>query len=112
MVSLARFGDESSARIAGALLDSAGIPNRLHGESLGPYRLTIGEMAITEIWVAAEDVEDAAEVLTGAEIDHVLDPIVRGEPPAPVNDFALRIVALVTAGVLLLAVIRALMRVF
>src|SRR4030067_375782 len=72
-VSVAKLGDPGVANIAVAMLQSAGIPARAHGEALGPYRMTVGEMAITEIWVPACDVDDALEVL----------PESTPEPPAP-----------------------------
>ena len=112
MVSLARFGDEASARVAAALLESSGIETRIHGESLGPYKMTIGGMAVTEIWVGEADLDDAVEILTISEIDHTLSPEVRGGAVADPLNLPMRIVAAVMAIVLAAAVIRALMRVF
>jgi hypothetical protein len=62
-VRLATLPDPAAADLCAALLRSAGIPSRLRGESLGPYRLTIGDMAATEVWVPAAQVEDARAVL-------------------------------------------------
>lgn len=112
LISLAKFGDEGSARISAALLESAGIGTRLHGESLGPYRMTIGEWAVTEILVAEEDVEDAIEVLTASEIEFALSPGVRGGAVADPNNLPMRLVAAVTLAIVATAVIRTLMRVF
>jgi len=109
---LARFGDEASARLAAALLESAGIITRVHGESLGPYRLTVGNMAVTEIWVHPDEIDDAAELLTAAEIEHVLNPEVRGGAVADPGNLPMRLLALVTLAIVAAAVIRALMRVF
>lgn len=112
MVSLARFGDAAAARVAAALLESSGISTRLHGEALGPYKMTIGEMAVTEIWVDVEDLEDAAQILTISEIDHTLSPAVRGGAVANPLNLPMRVIAGIMALVLAAAVIRALMRVF
>ena len=112
MVSLARFGDEASARIAAALLESSGIATRLHGESLGPYKMTVGGMAVTEVWVEESDMEDAIEILTISEIDHTLSPPLGGAGAADRLNLPMRVVAAVMAVVLAAAVVRALMRVF
>lgn len=112
MVSLARFGDEASARIAAALLESSGIATRIHGESLGPYKMTIGGMAVTEIWVAERDLDDAIEILMISEIDHTLSPSIRSGAVVDPLNLPMRVVAGVMAFVLAAAVVRALMRVF
>jgi len=112
MVSLARFGDEGSARVAAALLESSGISTRLHGEALGPYKMTIGEMAVTEIWVDAGELEDAVEILTASEIDHILSPPLGGGALADPLNLPMRVIAAVMGLVLAAAVVRALMRVF
>lgn len=112
MISLARFGDEASARVAAAVLESSGISTRLHGEALGPYKMTIGEMAVTEIWIDSEDLDDAVEILTISEIDHTLSPAVRSGAVADPLNLPMRVIAGIMAIVLAAAVIRALMRVF
>ncbi len=60
------------ARICVAVLGSEGIEARVHGESLGPYRMTVGRMAVIQIWVPANTVELARKVMVEAEIEHVL----------------------------------------
>jgi hypothetical protein len=112
LISLAEFGDELSARISAALLESAGISTRVHGESLGPYRMTVGAWAVTEIWVAETDVEDAIEVLTASEIEFALNPEIRSGAVADPSSLPMRLVALVTLTIVAVAVIRMLMRVF
>jgi hypothetical protein len=107
-VKLATVGDVASARLAAALLSSAGIESRVHGESLGPYPMTIGEMALTEIWVLEDDLPEAREVMLEAEVDSVLAET-STEPRA---DFAVRALALGMAVILAAAVVRFLMRVF
>ena len=82
-----------------ARLESEGIPAKVHGEGLGPYRLTVGEFAATEIWVAEDRVEAAREVLMAAEIDALDDPTVEVDD-GPRGT----IVAIVGAALLLLVV--------
>lgn len=65
---LATLPDAAAADLCAALLRSAGIPSRLRGESLGPYRLTIGDMAATEVWVSGAQLEDARAVLEEAAV--------------------------------------------
>jgi hypothetical protein len=111
-VALAKVGDPAAANLAVALLMSAGIPARIHGEALGPYRLTIGGMAVTEVWVPEPDVDDAREVLDGSGLEHT--PIVPTHVGALSDPAALPMRLL--AGIMLLtlawAVVRWLMRVF
>jgi hypothetical protein len=57
------LADAAAAELCAALLRSAGIDSRLRGESLGPYRLTIGSMAATQVWVPASDLADARDVI-------------------------------------------------
>ena len=109
-VKLATLGDVASARLCAALLSSAGIESRLHGESLGPYPMTVGEMALTEIWVLAEDLPEARELMLEAEIDSVLAPPASDEEDR--DDLPIRALALAVALVLTAAVVRYLMRVF
>jgi hypothetical protein len=83
---LATLPDAAAADLCAALLRSAGIPSRLRGESLGPYRLTIGAMAVTEVWVPAARLEDARAVLAEAAVpasfDLAPDPPDEEAPPA------------------------------
>jgi hypothetical protein len=108
-VRLATVGDVASARLCAALLSSAGIESRVHGESLGPYPMTVGEMAVTEIWVSEEDLEEARELMLEAEVDSVFPPDSDGleDDRLPVRALALGVAVILAA-----AVIRFLMRVF
>ena len=63
-VPLVTIGDPNEAQIVAARLRAAGIPVRMHGENFGPYPITLGELADTEIWVPADRLNDATEVLT------------------------------------------------
>ena len=77
---LTTVADPAEAEICAALLRSAGIESRLAGESLGPYRLTVGGLAATEVWVPAERL-DEARLLLAAEAD--AEPGAQPAPGAP-----------------------------
>ncbi|MFH1330308.1 MAG: DUF2007 domain-containing protein [Actinomycetota bacterium] len=77
-VRLATLPDPAAADLCAALLRSAGIESRLRGESLGPYRLTIGEMAATEVWVPAAQLDDARSLLEEATVPGEVDTAPRG----------------------------------
>lgn len=62
-VCLARVYDPNLARVAAARLQSEGLAVRVHGESTGPFPVTVGALAETQIWVAAEEEADAGAVL-------------------------------------------------
>ncbi|MEE9297617.1 MAG: DUF2007 domain-containing protein [Acidimicrobiia bacterium] len=111
-VHLADVGDLVSARVCAALLGSEGIEARLHGESLGPYPVTVGRMAVTQIWVPESAVERGKEVMLRAEIEHALGPEVRTGALANPEAIPMRLLALILVVVLAAAVIRLLVRVF
>lgn len=111
-VHLADVGDLVSARVCAALLGSEGIEARLHGESLGPYPVTVGRMAVTQIWVPESAVERGREVMLRAEIEHALGPEVRTGALANPEAIPMRLLALILVVVLAAAVIRLLVRVF
>ncbi len=82
-VLLARMSDVLAARITAARLESEGVAVQLKGESLGPYRLTVGAMAVTELWVPEASLERARRVMLEAEVDEILggaEPESRGAP--------------------------------
>ncbi len=110
-VNVASVGDPAAARVCAALLESSGIPVRLHGEALGPYALTVGDMAVTALWVPQSMVEDAVAVITAAEIDHALVT----DPEEGIQDpwtLPMRLLAALMAALLGWTVVRALLRVF
>jgi hypothetical protein len=111
-VHLADVGDMVAARVCVAVLGSEGIEVRLHGESLGPYPVTIGRMAVTQIWVPESSVDRAAEVMLEAEIEHVLGVEQRGGALGDRESLPMRVMALVLLGSVSAAVVRYLMRVF
>lgn len=111
-VHLADLGDLLSARVAAAVLEDSGIEVRVHGESLGPYPVTVGRMAVTQLWVRSGDVEEASLVMLESEIEHTLGAELRGGSIVDRGSLPMRIGALVLAVALVAAVVRELMRVF
>lgn len=111
-VKLADVGDLATARIAVAVLAGAGIEARLHGESLGPYPVTVGRLAITEIWVRATDVREAGLVMLESEIEHVLGAEVRSGALADPGALPMRLAAGFLLVALSTAVVVGLLRVF
>jgi len=81
-VLLATLGDPAAAELCAALLRSEGIDSRLRGESLGPYRLTIGAMAATQVWVPITRLDDARSLVLQENLGDI-ELAERGEP-APV----------------------------
>ncbi|OFW52694.1 MAG: hypothetical protein A2V75_01030 [Actinobacteria bacterium RBG_16_70_17] len=83
LVLLATLGDPAAAELCAALLRSEGIDSRLRGESLGPYRLTIGDMAATQVWVPVTRLDDARSLVLQENLGDI-ELAQRGEPaPAP-----------------------------
>ena len=96
-VKLAVIGDVMAARILVARLAAEGIEARVPGEGLGPYRLTVGELASVEIWVEEGQVDAARQVLLAAEIDAL--------EPSSAETRRIPIPAVVLGGIALLIVI-------
>jgi hypothetical protein len=61
-----------SAHVVRARLCSEGIDAELRGAVDGPYALTVGEMARVEVYVPADQMEDARLVLLVDEVDAAL----------------------------------------
>ena len=61
---LVRIGDPNEARLLAARLRSEGIPVRVHGESSGPYPVTVGGLADVEIWVTSDRLDEARAVVS------------------------------------------------
>ena len=62
-VCVATLPDVNEAQVAAARLESEGLAVRLHGEPLGPFRVTVGGMSETQVWVVSDDAEAAVAVL-------------------------------------------------
>ena len=110
-VHFADVGDLQTAQVCAAVLEDAGIPARVHGESLGPYPVTIGRLAVTEIWVPADTVEEARVVMLETEIEHTLN---EGDDAGSdlSGSVPMRIAAVGVLVTLTWAVVRGLLRVF
>ncbi len=72
-VPLTTVGDVGTARVLAAVLSSEGIEARVHGEPLGPYPVTVGKLAETQIWVLGSRLDEARQILLEAEIDESLE---------------------------------------
>jgi hypothetical protein len=110
LVPIAEVGDPTAARVYAAMLDSAGIPVTMQGEPRGPYVMTVGQWAVTTLWVPESASEDAVEVLAAAEPDPslvIVDPWRRDIGPMPES---LRMVAWALAALFGLSALVALVR--
>lgn len=72
---LATVGDLATARVLVARLASEGIESRLHGDPLGPYPVTVGALAETQIWVLSDRIEEASTLLLDAEVNDTLHTV-------------------------------------
>lgn len=80
-VCVAKVGDPTTAQILAARLESEGIEARVHGEALGPYRLTVGEMAVAEVWVVEDRLDEARTVVLDSEVSAALADVEGGGVP-------------------------------
>lgn len=76
---LATLSDPAAAELCAARLRSEGIPSRLRGESLGPYRLTIGAMAATQVWVPLSRRAEARRLVEESDLGEVDLPEIERE---------------------------------
>ena len=63
-----------------ARLEAEGIEVRVHSQANGPYPMTVGQMAETELWVLADRVDEASQILLDAEVNEALAPVESDEP--------------------------------
>lgn len=80
-VLLTTVGDVNTARLLAARLSAEGIETRLHGDALGPYPVTVGSLAETQLWVLSDRVAEASELLLDAEVNEALSPVENAAPP-------------------------------
>ncbi|MCJ7725789.1 MAG: DUF2007 domain-containing protein [Acidimicrobiia bacterium] len=95
-VRLAVVADLMTARMAVARLESEGIEARVLGDGLSPYRLTVGDLATTEVWVAEDRLAEAAEIMLVSEIDGLPDPDRETEASSHTGLIVLAALALLT----------------
>lgn len=84
----------------------------MHGESLGPYPVTVGRMAVTQIWVPQSEAGRASEVMLESEVEYTLGTEQRGGALSDREALPMRLAALIMAIVVGTAVVRLMMRVF
>lgn len=97
---LTRVSDANEANLIRARLDSEGIEAHLRGEALGPYRLNIGAMAVTEIWIAPDRLDEARLILLAADTDAIVadvEPLGLGPSISNVRSWVWWLVAAVLA---------------
>lgn len=110
-VKVATVGDVTAGNVLAAKLRSEGIEVRVHSPAFGPYPVTVGNMAETELWVMSDRVEDANSILLAAEVNDAIgaaDPSfnsVRQEPRYERQIIAL-IVGAVMVGLFVIAILR------
>lgn len=63
-----------AARVVAARLLSEGVDAELRGAVDGPYALTVGELARVEVWVPADQLDDARMVLLVDEVEAAMQP--------------------------------------
>jgi len=61
-----------SAHVLNARLRSEGIDAELRGPVDGPYALTVGDLARVDVYVPADQMDDAQLVVLAAEVDATL----------------------------------------
>lgn len=69
LVTLTTMGDLIAAHVLVAHLLSEGVTAVVRGEPLGPYPVTVGRMAVTEILVPQNELEEARVVLEEIELE-------------------------------------------
>ncbi len=69
MVPLTTVSGSFEAHVMAARLESEGIDAQLRGALDGPYGLTVGAMARVDVFVPAEQLDDARYVLLADEVD-------------------------------------------
>jgi hypothetical protein len=109
-VCVAKVGDPTTAQILAARLESEGIEARVHGEALGPYRLTVGEMAVSEVWVTEDRLDEARTVVLDSEVSAALAPAETDDiPDWPIEA---RVLAIVVAVFMVAVIAWRAMRIF
>jgi len=110
-VKVATVGDITSGNVLAARLRAEGIEVRVHSAAFGPYPMTVGGMAETEIWVMSDRLEEASSILLDAEVnDAIYDADPDSVPVDREQPYDMQIISLVLgallAGLFILAVLR------
>ena len=112
-VKIATVGDITAGNVLAAKLRSEGIEVRVHSPAFGPYPVTVGNMAETELWVLTDRVEQANAILLDAEVNDAIaaaDPTLEGF--ADTQRYDMQIIALVLGAVMIGLLILAVLRVY
>ena len=110
-VKVATVGDVTAGHVLAARLRAEGIEVRVHSAAFGPYPVTVGNMAETELWVMSDRVEEASSILLDAEVNDALydaDPYTESMERAQPYDMQIisLVLGVLLAGLFILAVLR------
>jgi hypothetical protein len=99
MTRLTSVNGSFGAHVLAARLSDEGFDVELRGPGFGPYGegLTFGDMARVDVYVPADQIDEASYVLLVTEVDNVLD-----DEPRPRRSRTIRVLA---ASVLLVAIL-------
>lgn len=61
------------AHVLAARLEAEGIPVQLRGNVDGPYAVTVGDLALVELYVSNEQFDTASELLLEGAVEDALD---------------------------------------
>lgn len=110
---IATVGDITAGNVLAARLRSEGIEVRVHSQAFGPYPVTVGNMAETELWVLTDRVEEANAILLDAEVNDALaaaDPEFEGRAVGPA--YNMQIIALTLGAIMFGLFVLAILRVY
>lgn len=112
-VKIATVGDITAGNVLAARLRSEGIEVRLHSQAFGPYPMTVGDFAQTELWVLSDRIEDASAILLDAEVN---DAIAAADPdmdhvaaPRPIDQ---QIISLILGAIMIALFVIVILRVY
>jgi Putative prokaryotic signal transducing protein len=110
---LATVGSVAVANVLAARLRAEGIEVRVHSAALGPYPVTVGELARSELWVLSDRMAEATEIMLDADTRNALAPAEpdyveprSGLPPE------VRLLAIVVGVIVVVLVVARLLRVY
>ena len=114
-VRVATVGDISAGNVLAARLRSEGIEVRVHSQAFGPYPMTVGNLAETELWVLSDRFDEATSVLLDAEVNDAIaaaDPDLNLDPAMTTRPFDQQLIALVLGAIMVALFVVALIRVY
>lgn len=114
-IRVATVGDITAGNVLAARLRSEGIEVRVHSQALGPYPMTVGNLAETELWVLSDRVEEATSVLLDAEVNDAIaaaDPDLDLDSAGATRPIDLQLIALVVGAIMIALFVAAIIRVY